>query len=64
VAARIRDGIYQEAKYCFVNLIELQLFMKGGMSCNPYDITMFAKNCPSLEKLFIDVSPTNSFSNN
>ncbi|KAL5096592.1 hypothetical protein RYX36_000919, partial [Vicia faba] len=54
ISARIRDGVFREAQYCFVNLRELQLLMEGGMFCNPYDITMFLKNCPSLTKLFID----------
>jgi len=62
MAVRIRDGVFREAQYCFVNLRELQLFMDGAKFCNPYDITMFLKNCPSLVKLFIDVSTTTSFS--
>jgi len=64
MAVRIRDGVFQEVQYCLMNLRELQLFMHGGKFCNPYDITMFLKNCPSLVTLFIDVSTTNSFSIN
>jgi len=64
MSTRIRDGVFRDAQYCFVNLRELQLFMYGGTFCNPYDITMFLKNCSSLVKLFIDVSTTHSFSIN
>ncbi|KAJ1434797.1 Leucine-rich repeat domain superfamily [Sesbania bispinosa] len=57
LSARIRDGwLYREAQFCLLHLRELQLFMEGGSYCNPYDIVMFLKNCPSLESLFIDVS--------
>lgn len=64
MAARIHDGVFREAHYCFMNLKELQVFMNGGMFCNPYDIFMFLKNCPSLMKLFIEVSTINLFSTN
>ncbi|XP_058749778.1 putative FBD-associated F-box protein At1g61330 [Vicia villosa] len=55
MTARIRDGVFREAQYCFVNLKELQIFMNGTIFCNPYDIFSFLKNCPSLMKLFIDL---------
>ncbi|XP_061363061.1 putative FBD-associated F-box protein At1g61330 [Gastrolobium bilobum] len=58
LAARVRDGIFGEAKFRLWSLRELQLFMEGGIFCNPYDIVMFLKNCPCLEALFIDVSVT------
>jgi hypothetical protein len=56
----MRDGVFREAQYCFVNLRELQLFMDEASFCNPHDITMFLKSCPSMVKLFIDVGTTNS----
>ncbi|WJX26532.1 hypothetical protein P8452_15442 [Trifolium repens] len=56
VTARMRGGVFREAQYCFVNMRELQIFMDWGVFINPYDIMVFLKNCPSLEKLFIDLN--------
>ncbi|BBH00823.1 FBD, F-box and Leucine Rich Repeat domains containing protein [Prunus dulcis] len=38
----------------FRNLKELQLIMENPSYCNAGDIASFLKNCPRLEKLFID----------
>ncbi|KAK7327968.1 hypothetical protein VNO77_22062 [Canavalia gladiata] len=59
LTARHRGSDFREADYCFLNLREFQLFMEGGLFCNPYDIIMFIKHCPKLEKLFIDLNDYN-----
>ncbi|XP_058726120.1 putative FBD-associated F-box protein At1g61330 [Vicia villosa] len=51
-----RDTKFRDTQYFFVNLKELHLFMDGAIFCNPYDITMFLKKCPSLVKLYIDLN--------
>ncbi|XP_058726038.1 putative FBD-associated F-box protein At1g61330 [Vicia villosa] len=56
IVASIRDGVFRDTQYYFVNLRELHLIMDGGIFCNPYDITMFLKICPSLMKLYIDLN--------
>ncbi|TKY71627.1 putative FBD-associated F-box protein [Spatholobus suberectus] len=56
LTARFRRGVFGEACYGFSNLKELQLIMDGGLFCNPYDIVMFMKHCPLLDRLFIDMN--------
>ncbi|KAK7246589.1 hypothetical protein RIF29_41458 [Crotalaria pallida] len=56
LTSRYREGVLQESQFRFSNVRELHMAMVGGMFCNPYDIIMFAKNCPSVEKLFIDLN--------
>ncbi|WVY92547.1 hypothetical protein V8G54_031635 [Vigna mungo] len=55
LTAKFRRGVFGEACYSFLNLMELHLIMEGGLFCNPYDILSFLKHCPLLEKLFIDI---------
>ncbi|XP_027931471.1 putative FBD-associated F-box protein At1g61330 isoform X2 [Vigna unguiculata] len=55
LTAKFRRGVFGEASYSFLNLMELHLIMEGGLFCNPYDILAFMKHCPLLEKLFIDI---------
>ncbi|KAK7331866.1 hypothetical protein VNO80_28607 [Phaseolus coccineus] len=55
LTAKVRRGVFGEACYSFLNLMELHLIMKGGLFCNPYDILAFMKRCPLVEKLFIDI---------
>ncbi|BAT87020.1 hypothetical protein LR48_Vigan09g249800 [Vigna angularis] len=55
LTAKFRRGVFGEACYSFLNLMELHLIMEGGLFCNPYDILSFMKHCPLVEKLFIDI---------
>ncbi|KAK9267894.1 hypothetical protein L1049_010331 [Liquidambar formosana] len=48
------DGELREMQFSLWNLKEFQLFMEGGSYCNPFDIVSFLKNCPRVEKIFID----------
>ncbi|CAJ1961540.1 unnamed protein product [Sphenostylis stenocarpa] len=55
LTAKFRGGVFGEARYSFLNLLELHLIMEGALFCNPYDILVFMKHCPLMEKLFIDI---------
>ncbi|KAL2341955.1 hypothetical protein Fmac_009895 [Flemingia macrophylla] len=59
LTTRFRGGVFDEARYGFLNLKELQLMMEGGLFCNPYDIVMLMTRCPLLERLFIDMEDYN-----
>ncbi|KAF1882018.1 hypothetical protein Lal_00038661 [Lupinus albus] len=59
LATRFHDRVFQESQLSFSSLKELHLIMEGAIFCNPYDIVMFVKNCPSLEILFIDLNDYN-----
>ncbi|CAB4306340.1 unnamed protein product [Prunus armeniaca] len=54
LSPRIVDGVLREKQVSFRNLKELQLIMENPSYCNAGDIASFLKNCPRLEKLFID----------
>ncbi|KAJ8774114.1 hypothetical protein K2173_009545 [Erythroxylum novogranatense] len=56
LSPRIADATMQEMPYCFRNLEEVQVYMEGAAFCNVYDIANFVRHCPSLNKLFIDLS--------
>ncbi|OIW13662.1 hypothetical protein TanjilG_08004 [Lupinus angustifolius] len=53
---RFRDGVFQVPQFYFSNIRELHIVMDGANFCNPYDIIVFLKNCPSIEMLFIDLN--------
>ncbi|KAK7302693.1 hypothetical protein RJT34_13589 [Clitoria ternatea] len=59
LTAKFRRGVFGEAVYTFICLTEIQLFMEGGLFCNPYDIFLLMKHCPVLERLFIDMNDYN-----
>ncbi|KAL4628819.1 hypothetical protein ACB092_05G265800 [Castanea dentata] len=56
LTTRIRDGAFRDLQFRLWNLKEFQLFMEGTSYCNLFDIASFLKNCPSLEKLFLDLN--------
>ncbi|XP_010533864.1 PREDICTED: putative FBD-associated F-box protein At1g61330 [Tarenaya hassleriana] len=47
---------FTEILFCFHNLRELQLLMESHTYCNLFDIADFVKNCPRLEKFYLDVN--------
>ncbi|KAK4271430.1 hypothetical protein QN277_020130 [Acacia crassicarpa] len=56
LAPRMRNGVYREVFFRLAKVRELQILMEGGMFCNPHDIAVFLKSCPTLETLFIDLN--------
>ncbi|XP_043700711.1 putative FBD-associated F-box protein At1g61330 [Telopea speciosissima] len=49
------NGELKAIQFCLHNLKEFQLLMETVSYCNPYDIALFLKNCPWLERIFIDL---------
>ncbi|XP_055803579.1 putative FBD-associated F-box protein At1g61330 [Solanum dulcamara] len=45
---------YKNLEYHFLNLKELQLVRRGLSFVNPWDILCFVKNCPQIQRLFLD----------
>ncbi|XP_060190503.1 putative FBD-associated F-box protein At1g61330 [Lycium barbarum] len=45
---------YRDMEYYLPNLKELQLVRRGLSLVNPWDILSFVKNCPQIERLFLD----------
>lgn len=56
ICPKLVNGKMREMQFFFWNLKEFHLLMEGATYCNPFDIVSFLKNCPCLEKIFIDVS--------
>ncbi|XP_019264875.1 PREDICTED: putative FBD-associated F-box protein At1g61330 [Nicotiana attenuata] len=54
LSTRFVDFEYRDVEYYFQNLKELQLVRRGLSFVNPWDILCFVKNCPNIERLFID----------
>ncbi|XP_075104116.1 putative FBD-associated F-box protein At1g61330 [Nicotiana tabacum] len=54
LSPRFVDFEYRDVEYYFQNLKELQLVRRGLSFVNPWDILCFVKNCPNIERLFID----------
>ncbi|XP_050214404.1 putative FBD-associated F-box protein At1g61330 [Mercurialis annua] len=55
LSSRIQSGEWRGKYHLFQNLKELQVVMAESSSCNPIDIAVFVKSCPSLEKLLIEL---------
>ncbi|XP_042516202.1 putative FBD-associated F-box protein At1g61330 [Macadamia integrifolia] len=49
------DGEFRAIQIRLYNLKEFQLLMEKSSYCNPFDIVIFLKNCPFLERIIIDL---------
>ncbi|XP_060195332.1 putative FBD-associated F-box protein At1g61330 [Lycium barbarum] len=55
LSPRFVDFEYRDMEYYLPNLKELQLVRRGLSFINPWDILSFVKNCPQIERLFLDL---------
>ncbi|KAG8385625.1 hypothetical protein BUALT_Bualt03G0064500 [Buddleja alternifolia] len=62
LSARFEDNEYREMEFCLWNLKEFHLVVAKESFINPYDIVIFLKKCPRIERVFIDLGD-NAFGN-
>uniref|UniRef100_A0A5B7BFQ6 Uncharacterized protein n=1 Tax=Davidia involucrata TaxID=16924 RepID=A0A5B7BFQ6_DAVIN len=55
LSSKFVNGKLREPQFYLWNLKELHLFIEGFSYINPYDIASFLKNCPNLERIFLDL---------
>uniref|UniRef100_M1DTW4 Cyclin-like F-box n=2 Tax=Solanum tuberosum TaxID=4113 RepID=M1DTW4_SOLTU len=54
LSPRYIDFEYKDMEFYLPNLKELQIVRHGLTYVNPWDIIIFVKNCPNIERLFLD----------
>uniref|UniRef100_K4B9D6 At1g61320/AtMIF1 LRR domain-containing protein n=1 Tax=Solanum lycopersicum TaxID=4081 RepID=K4B9D6_SOLLC len=55
ISPRYEDFEYKDMELYLPNLKELQIVLHGSTYVNPWDIISFVKNCPQIERLFINL---------
>ncbi|RVX08510.1 putative FBD-associated F-box protein [Vitis vinifera] len=56
LSQKYEKGDLRAMQFSLGNMKELHLIMDATSFCNPHDISSFIRNCPCIEKVFIDLN--------